>query len=366
MSTLHRALFGESPPSGRNLFAIVAAVTAVQLVVWVAVAATSERSFIEILNYWDAAWYTKIVDEGYSGELWAFFPAYPALLATLKMVGGFLPTQVLGAVLSFVLFLLFVCLVSQDKTPGNHRPQNLGEWLCFTLAPASYIFHSNHTESLFLLVTMLAVFAWYRGHWWVALLWGSLATLVRIQGSLLALALGLAHLLDTRVPLATRIARFVAQGVTAFACLSVYLGYQYYATGDALAFLAAHDSWAHGDADNVLSWVRAFWFGNPWQEVKVSAILHYAHFWVLLAIGVFLWRNPRDRLLALYILFSASIVPIQGEFVDVFRFAAVLPPVYFVLLRWARFPALQTLLLAGMLVMNLAVTYAYAVQRWAY
>lgn len=62
------------------------------------------------------------------------------------------------------------------------------------------------------------------------------------------------------------------------------------------------------------------------------------------------------------------VFPLQGEFVDCFRFGAVLFPALFALGdKLAAFPVwLRSGVLVGMLALNLAVTYAYAIGRWAY
>lgn len=324
---------------------------------------------VDLFNHWDAGWYSRLAVDGYSGQNWAFFPLYPLVVGVFSWIYE-IPPALVGVLVSSFLFMIFVFILAKTPQDVIAPPTRLA-WLFFLLSPASYIFHSHHTESLYLILSFLAFFNGFQRKWLWAALFAGLCSLTRVQGSFVVIGLSVfplfhkgRHLLCNAKTLGT----FLLIATIGLMLFLLFPLYQYSIAGNPLLFLSAHDVWAHDSAGNHWSWLKAFWLGNPWQKVSFGGVVHNLYFFILLAGSLSLWRVHVP--VAVYALLFCTVMPIQGEFVDVFRFGAVFFPVQFILAQhWqrARPPKWATLvMLAMMLAMNLALTFAYGISRWAY
>ncbi|PTL81825.1 mannosyltransferase family protein [Vitiosangium sp. GDMCC 1.1324] len=356
-----------APVSRAFLLGSAAGVFIAHLALWLWVSWTRGPALTDILDRWDASHYTLIIREGYSGEHWAFFPLYPMTVRAVASVLGVEQVQVLGAVLSTAAFLGFALLVARarerDDLPEGLMPRTRLGWLVFLLAPASYVFHSHHTESLFLVLSSLALFfGATRRPGWGGLL-AALCVLTRNQGAFVVLAT--AVLAATREQGgARRLRAFVLVGALGALGALCFLAFEYLAAGTPLAFLHAQNGWHH--ADSVAAVFKTFIFGNPWQNTRSPYLLRYGVFWVCLIGTWFLSR--RQPALGLYAALSMAVMLLQGEVANVFRFGTVVFPLLFFLGdRCARRPVwFQGVVVVALLLLNLATARGYAVGRWAY
>jgi len=119
-----------------------------------------------LVSQWDAEWYHDIARYGYettydpdSGLItnWAFFPLYPTLIKLISLTG--VPLWLAGTLISFVAG--FIGVVVMFKTIYQ-RSNSL--WLAlFTIlpilaSPAFFLFQSNYTEGLALLVVAMVLY----------------------------------------------------------------------------------------------------------------------------------------------------------------------------------------------------------------
>lgn len=356
-----------APVSRAFLLGSAAAVFAAHVALWLWVSWSRGPAFLELLNRWDSNHYTNIIREGYSGELWAFFPLYPMTVRAVAGVLGVERVQVLGALLSSAAFLGFAWLVAgareREEWPEGLVPRTRLGWLFFVLAPASYVFHSHHTESLFLLLSALALFsgAMRRPRW--AGLFAGLCVLTRNQGAFVVLATAVLSAMCEQGR-ARRLRAFVVVGALGALGALGLLAFEYGASGTPLAFLNAQSGWHR--ADSVAAVFKTFVFGNPWQNPTAPHLLRYGVYWVLLLGTYFLVR--RQPALGLYAALSLGVMLLQGEVANVFRFGTVVFPVLFFLGdRCARRPVwFQAVVVVALLALNLATARGYAVGRWAY
>lgn len=158
--------------------------------------AVANSAFAPAARY-DSVWYLTIAHFGYYSRISAaFFPLYPLLLHLGGTVFG--STMVVGVLISggamvgavFVLFLL----ARMDMGESAART-SVVLLLCF---PTSIFLSAVYTESLFLLLTVGAVYAARRERWWVAGLLGALSSATRSTGVLLAPALAVMFLYGPR------------------------------------------------------------------------------------------------------------------------------------------------------------------------
>lgn len=150
-----------------------------------------------MLEYWDAWHYNAIIKEGYSGIRWAFYPLYPMLVKALAWSTGLRARpEIAGTIFSTLAFAAFCSMqawlaAAPDEKQGLLKPVSVWGWLFFLFSPASWVFHSHHTESLFLLLSFAALLASSRGSWKTAALIAGLCALMRNQGVFLAVAVAL-------------------------------------------------------------------------------------------------------------------------------------------------------------------------------
>ena len=146
-----------------------------------------------IWNRWDAMWYLKIAQNGYTavGEdrfLIVFFPFYPALVALVEFVvrDYLISAFIVSGAATLALGLVFRELVRFDYT---ERVAQFAVLFLF-IFPTSYFLHIPYTESLFLTLCVGCFLAARKRVWLVASILGALACLTRINGLILILALG--------------------------------------------------------------------------------------------------------------------------------------------------------------------------------
>lgn len=127
-----------------------------------------ETSLNDFLNFWDAAWYQRIADEGYpeslpigeSGDVvtnqWAFYPLHPSIVSDLALITG-LDYQIISPILSTIFAggaaVVILVLFRRHTTPGRAL---FGLAVLFVFPPAA-IFSTGYAESLSLLLLALSL-----------------------------------------------------------------------------------------------------------------------------------------------------------------------------------------------------------------
>lgn len=355
-----------APPSPAFIAASTGLVFAGHLVLWARVAGASGKPFSALLLGWDGAHYATILREGYRDALWVFYPGYPMLVRGLAALLRVDAVEWLGFGVSTACFVGFAALVAcalPGGGPVGLTPTTRLGWLAFLLSPASYVFHSLHTESLFLVLSFGAfVFAARRRPVLAGLL-AAASALVRNQGVFVGLCVALLAALgetETR----RRLRAFVTAGALAACGVVGFLLFQALASGDAFTFLRAQQGWAH--VDSPMGSLKALVFANPWQSTDGQNVARYLGWLAFVALGVWLMR--RSPALGLYALLCSLVQLAQGEFVNAWRFAApVFPLFFFAGDLLARRPRLvQLAALAALAALNLDTARRYALGLWAY
>ncbi|MDR7277211.1 mannosyltransferase family protein [Catenuloplanes atrovinosus] len=220
-------------------FAAWLAATAVRL----AVTALSPTT---VLNWtqWDALHYVRIAEEGYPADgpgYPAFFPLYPLLirLADPFLPGGVLiSASVVANVTAIGALALLHRLAAHEIDPETaHR----AVWY-LTASPMGFFLFIGYNESLFLLLSIGALYAARHGHWWLAGSLGALSSATRLFGVLLVLPLAIEYLRQTgwrprRIRPDVLGIALVPLGVAAYSL------YCWQEMGSPLAFSIAQDEW---------------------------------------------------------------------------------------------------------------------------
>jgi hypothetical protein len=151
------------------------------------------------LGRWDSVWFLAIAQDGYEdGSRTAFFPLYPLLvrLAGVPFGSGLIGGALLSTVLLGVALVLLHRLVALDHDRAVAR----NAVLVTALFPMSFFFSAVYSESLFVALSIGALYAARRERWaWAGLL-GLLAATTRSAGVVLLVPLAMIYLWDVGRP----------------------------------------------------------------------------------------------------------------------------------------------------------------------
>jgi Gpi18-like mannosyltransferase len=347
---------------------------------------------LSVLSHWDSGWYLKITTQGYDSASAAFLPLFPLTMRWISSVFNFVfqfqisqfQILLMGSVFSAICFSFALMILqklqsfcgvltlrldaSRFKTPQVSKASNPMLLFLFIASPAAYVFHSFHTESLFLLASVLAFKAFEQKLLLRAAIFCGIASLIRHQGVFLAISLAL--FFDTKNELNVFrfqwLRNFVLFGFISGSIWFLSAVFHYSEGRPLFPWLGAHsENWYI--ASSLTSYFKTFFLANPIQNFGLGSILRQLFAFAALAGTIYLFKRKHFAE-ATYCALSLLIMPLQGEFVDVFRFSAVLFPLYFVLAEAISriSKALTMVFLLCYLALNLAMAYAYALPRWAY
>jgi hypothetical protein len=213
---------------------------------------------IDGTDRWDALWFERIARNGYNPQdaSAAFFPGYPLSIRAIGSITSLskLSSGLLVSNVAFLCALVVLFALTTRESSKNMARRTVLLVACF---PASFFFLAPYSESLFLVMSLLA-FWWARARRpWLAGLAGSLAALTRSVGVLLVPAL-LVEAWGQRGE--GRRKAIVASLVPLLAPLSYFIYWQARA-GDALQPLHAQDFWFRRLEFPLVTLGHALWLG---------------------------------------------------------------------------------------------------------
>ena len=141
-------------------------------------------------NQGDEASYIALATDGYTkAQQVLFFPLYPTLMRlfapllrhSMLASGFFLSNS------AFLGALIVAYRLVEDEFDRDTAKRTV---LYLAIFPTAFFFFVAYSESLFLLLALLSVYAVRRGAWWLAGLFGALATLTRFEGVFLFVVFG--------------------------------------------------------------------------------------------------------------------------------------------------------------------------------
>ena len=139
---------------------------------------------------WDAVWFLDIADRGYVDDTHAaFFPLYPFLARAVGLLFG--SSLVGGVVVSFAAGIVALALLHRLALLELGAGPARAAVVLLACFPAAFFLSAVYSESLFLALSLGAVYAARTGAWWWAGALGALAAGTRSAGVVLLVALGL-------------------------------------------------------------------------------------------------------------------------------------------------------------------------------
>jgi Mannosyltransferase (PIG-V) len=191
---------------------------------------------------WDSIHYLGIAEHGYAAAgNTAFFPLYPLLMRALGFVLGSDPLA--GVAISTASFMVALSLLHRLTELELGRRAADATVLLLAFAPLSFFFTAVYTESLFLALSLGAVYAARRERWALAAGVGGLAAVTHVTGILLVIPVAAMYLAERR-----RRRRWSGLGwfLVMPAALAGYLGYLAIRGYGALAPLTQQTGAEHG------------------------------------------------------------------------------------------------------------------------
>ena len=311
---------------------------------------------------WDATWYVEIARVGYHDprrpaggqQPIVFFPVYPMMMRTL---GAFTTPERTasmsyeeylelrrvrlawsGLVISLLAFAGALVVVYRWAESRAGAEAAAATVVLLSTYPFAVFYSAPYTESVFLLLTAGACYAFEKGRLPVAAAAALLAGLTRPNGMMLSVPLAVLSLgeIHSREPgwIKRLIPRVLVAAMPVAGTL-IYTGFIKTLTGDPFAWIRAQAAWGRrGDAtilqyqwafrtvqdEGILAYVRAV----PAEAFQLVAVVFaFALVWPV-------WR----RVGAAYALFIlANLVPplIQGGLLSLGRFTATLFPLFLAL-----------------------------------
>ena len=208
-------------------------------------------------DHWDATRFATIATHGYpTKDYAAFFPLFPTLVHVFVVLThrDVLESSMFISNVAFlgVLIVLYrFVAVEFDKGTAQRTV------LYISIFPTALFFFAGYNESLFLLFTLLCFYTVRQRSWWLAGLFGLLATLTRSSGIFLALVIVWEYLRQNWPLLREEwqhkeLSRMIRPLANLSAVLLIPLGLGIYSFGlyrrfhDPLAFIHAQSNWRQG------------------------------------------------------------------------------------------------------------------------
>jgi len=296
---------------------------------------------------WDALWFNQVAANGYrsGGQEAAFFPLFPGLEHVVgASLGGDYPLGglIVATVCCFAAVWMLQLMV-RDHAGDDVARRTV---LVLLLSPVAFFLLAPFSESLFLALSVGAIFAARRRHWWVAGGCAALAALTRSVGLLLITPLAVELVADVR-------SRRVDGGglrkvhVAVLAPVVAFFGYWLWV---ALAL-----NIGGGPLEAASNWGQHF--TAPWVAIaqSIPVVLGGNHMEELvnlltvacvIALVPFMWR----RVPASYLAYAVVMIPVlcfrtalTTPLMSSDRYALVIFPVFVLLAmlakrRWVRWP----------------------------
>ena len=255
---------------------------------------------------WDSGHFTAIASNGYDAA-WrtAFFPLFPLL----ERAGAFLTHDpfIAGLIISNLAGLGVLVILYRLVQEDFDAQRAFRTVLYLSVFPTAFFFAAAYNESLFLVLTLLSFYHMRRGNWWLAGLFGLLASLTRSAGLVLFLPCCYEYLRQHQFSIKNiRFDSMSSLGIPAG--LALFALFCYYRFHDLLSFSHAlvywdrhlHGPW-HGLIDSFMIILHRgmLSFDSIHNVIDPSACLIILALLVLCFVGP--WKFPRAyRVYGLY------------------------------------------------------------------
>lgn len=279
-------------------------------------------NLIDLRVHWDSFWYLNIVKEGYKytqGQMSniAFFPLYPSLIwlfSINQMINPVLIGWIIST-LSLGIGIIFLYKLIKEFHPEIDPREVVILLLIF---PTAFFLNSIYTESLFLFISIIFFYFLFKGKFFTAAIFLSLASLARMNGLFLLIPFGFEYLRKFGLKRFFNI-NLLSFPLSLIGILSFML-FQYLKYGEPLAFLKSQ-----------IAWGRKFNLNNEhFNLVTPSSITNFASdlsfFLICMISGILLLKIRKSY--GAYVLSTTLIAVSTGTLMSIGRFSLILFPIF--------------------------------------
>ncbi|MEM9777888.1 MAG: mannosyltransferase family protein [Chloroflexota bacterium] len=321
-----------------------------------------DNVFLDVLARWDSGFYITIVDGGYemiTGQISniAFFPLYPLLISFTNIF--FDNTLLSGIIVSHVAFffaLVYLYRLTLLVTDDNGTAQRTIYYL--SVFPTAFFFSAVYTESLFLCLSVAAIYYAKIKKWEIATIFTLLVGVTRITGILVFGVVGLEWLASHGWTISTCYKKeawvnlwegikedwfnlsLLLLAPLGFFSHMMFLNNQFQ---DPIAFWSVQSAFNRQADGPVAIFLRDFgpllsqnfWIGDIWWNVLFDSIA------IIFALGAapFVYKRFGEGM-ALFIVLSV-LVPLASGTGSMTRYILVLFPLFMMLGIWGTRPSVD-------------------------
>ena len=282
-------------------------------------------SWLDIWGQWDTGWYLDIAKNWYAAEAhyhnycnYAFFPFYPTLIKLLGAVIG--NHYYAGLIISNVSLLGAAILLYKLVELDHDQEVALRSVKYLFIWPTSFILSGVLSEALFLMLVLGCFYYARKGAWPMAGIAGFFLSLTRVNGVCVSIPLLYEYMKGKNFRLKGIRADILALGLLPLGLL-VFCVYNYYLTGDYLAFVHIQSAWGR-HFDNPLKTLVNGMFGATRPSSIVAA---WFTGFTLASLAIFYQRIPLSYLLFCFI---SLFLPLSTGLMSMPRYTVVLFPVF--------------------------------------
>ena len=294
----------------------------------------SEHKVLDIWGVWDTGWYLGIAQGWYSPSVggegspvvrqanYAFFPLYPALIRGLEYIVG---DYFIASLIISNLALLIACWFLYKLVKIDYGEKTALRSIKYMLIyPVSFILSGAFTESLFLSLILASFYFAKINKWHYVGITGFFLTLTRSLGVFAVIPLFYIYLKNKNWQFSKISKKWLSVlwlGLFPLG-LGVWMWYNYYLTGDCLAFAHIQEAWKRE-------------YGNPFKILCEGLISPHLHIFVSGAAGlsVLLLINIFAKKIgfAYWLLGMYSIlIPLSSGIYSLPRFTLVVFPIFII------------------------------------
>jgi hypothetical protein len=266
---------------------------------------------------WDAGHYVRIAVEGYGigPGFPAFFPLYPVLI---RYGDAVLPGNAVTSAWIIAHACALGALAVLHRLTEHEFGRRVAQRTTIYLAvfPVGFFMFAPYNTSLFLLLSIGALYAVRRGHWWLAGGLGALASATRLFGVLLAAAMAFEYLRQCRAGQRRPGADLISIALVPLG-VAAYMAYCARVLGNPMAFSVAQDQWGRAYTVPGGAWWDAVrhLFDHPVTHLSTVAALLDAGTYAVAVVLLLLclvgpWKFRRDQLYL--VVYSAATLLLLG------------------------------------------------------
>ncbi|MDP1743831.1 MAG: mannosyltransferase family protein [Candidatus Amesbacteria bacterium] len=266
----------------------------------------------------DGNHYLTIAKRGYGYAQQAFFPLYPNLIRYFSKYMLPVTSGVAISMVSFFIAIIFLVKLVQldDKDP------NIAKWTVISLLafPTSFFFGSVYTEGTFLMLIVLSFYCARTKHWWLAGIFGALASYTRFVGIFLLPALIFEWFETSKNKKDLIPILLIPLG------LLTYMQFLDKTTGDPLAFVHVQKLFGQGRSEKLILLYQVFWryvkmvltvdLKNPiYPTLVLEFVTGIAFLWASIMVAI---RQRRSY--AVFAILSYLVPTLTGNLVSLPRY----------------------------------------------